>query len=107
MAYTYQELKHKKVAELREIAAGMGEDVIQGFTQMHKEPLIEAICKALTIETHEHHEVVGVDKAKIKDQIRTAKKKRDGALEKKDKAGIIAARAEIKRLKHALRKATV
>lgn len=107
MAYTFQELKHMKVAQLREIAAGIEDDVVQGYTQMHKEPLIEAICKALQIEMHEHHEVVGLNKTQVKNQIRMAKKKRNEALEKKDKEAIKSARTEIKRLKHALRKATV
>ncbi|RLD14933.1 hypothetical protein DRI50_04695, partial [candidate division KSB1 bacterium] len=43
MEYTYKELKHKTVAELREIAAGLG-DALKGYTQMNKEHLLEAIC---------------------------------------------------------------
>lgn len=107
MAHSYHELKHMKVAELREIAAGLEEDAVQGYTQMHKEQLLEALCKALNIDMHEHHEVVGVDKSKIKKQIRVLKQKRDEALEKKDRDTLRSTRAEIKKLKHTLRKATV
>lgn len=107
MDITYHDMKQKKVAELRDIAAGLENDAVQGYTQMHKDQLVEAICKALNIDTHEHHEVVGVNKAKIKKEIREMKKKRDEALKKKDRDAIKSSRAEIKRLKHVLRKATV
>jgi len=107
MDYTYHDLKHMRVGELREIAAGMEDDAVQGYTQMHKDHLLEAICEVLHIEMHEHHEVVGVNKAKIKSQIRELKKQRTEALEKKDKALLKSTRAEIKKLKHILRKATV
>ncbi|NQT25225.1 hypothetical protein HQ585_07715 [candidate division KSB1 bacterium] len=107
MTHTYHELKHMKVTELREIAAGMEDDAVQGHTQMHKDHLLEAICNVLHIDMHEHHEVVGVDKATIKSQIKAAKQKRDEALQKKDKESLISSRVEIKKLKHTLRRATV
>jgi hypothetical protein len=37
MAPTYEELKKKTVAELREIAKGLHDDAVQGYTQMNKE----------------------------------------------------------------------
>jgi hypothetical protein len=40
MAYTYEELKHKTIAQLREIAAGIDHPAVQGFTQLHKEQLL-------------------------------------------------------------------
>lgn len=106
MEYTYEQLKHKTVAELREIAKGDGEEVVQGYTQMNKEHLITALAKALGIQ-HEHHEVVGVDKASIKARIREMKKKRDEALGAHDAAQLKIARRTIHRLKRQIHKATV
>jgi len=107
MTYTFKELKHMKVTELREIAAGIDKDEVKGYTQLNKDHLLEAICTALHIEMHEHHEVVGVDKASIKTKIRTLKKDRDQALESKDKKKLKKVRKQIKQLKNALRRATV
>src|SRR5438067_6926234 len=79
MAHTYPELKNKTLAELREIAAGIQHDAVQGATQMNKDHLLEAICKALNIDMHVHHEVKGIDKAAVKAKIREWQKKRDEA----------------------------
>ena len=105
MAYTFDELKHKTVAQLREIAQGMDHEAVQGYTQLNKDHLLAAICKALNLDMHVHHDVVGVDKAKIKKQIKELKAKRDEALEKKDKKGHREARAQIHKLKRKLRSA--
>ena len=107
MAHTYDELKHKKVTELREIAVELGDDVIQGAQQLNKDHLLEALCKALNIEMHVHHEVVGIDKASLKTQIRESKKKRDEAISSKNKEELVKARNKIRKLKKILRKATV
>jgi len=107
MAHTYDELKHKKVAELREIAAELGDDVIQGAKQLNKDHLLEELCKALKIEMHVHHEVVGIDKSTLKAQIKESKKKRDEAIQSKNREEIVKARNKIRRLKKELRKAMV
>ncbi|MBN1894904.1 hypothetical protein JW906_10435 [bacterium] len=107
MAYTHKELKHMKMAQLQEIAGGITHEAVKGHSQMHKEQLITAICTALNIEMHEHHDVVGVDKAALKQKIRALKKEKEKAIQEKDKAGIIAFRHKIKDLKHQLRKAMV
>ena len=107
MAYTFEDLKHKKVAELREVAAELGEDVIQGALQMNKEHLLEAICKALNIDMHVHHKVVGVNKAAIKAEIRQLKKQRDEAIAAKKKDELVKARKKIRILKKTLRRAAV
>ena len=60
MAYTHNELKHKTLAELRDIAKDIQHDAVQGYTQLNKDHLVVAICKALGIEMHEHHDVVGI-----------------------------------------------
>ena len=63
--HTFEELKKKNAAELKEIAKGIEHEAVQGFTQLNKDHLLEAICKALNIEMHVHHDVKGVDKAVI------------------------------------------
>ena len=106
MAYTIEQLKHKTVADLRDIAKGIEHDAVQGYTQLNKEHLIVAISKALGIQ-HEHHDVVGVDKAGIKARIRELKKKREEALTAHDHAQLKVVRRTIHRLKRRIHKATV
>ena len=85
MAYTYHELKEKTIEELREIAKGVeNHDAVQGYSQMNKQHLLPALCKALGIDTREHHDVVGIDKAAIKAKMRELKKKRAAAIEAHD-----------------------
>jgi len=106
MEYTFEQLKHKTVAELRDIAKGNEHEALQGYTQLNKEHLLVALSKALGIQ-HEHHDVVGVDKAAIKARIREVKKKRDEALSAHDRAQLKIARRTIHRLKRRISKATV
>lgn len=106
MSYTFEELKHKTVVELREIAKGIEHEAVQGYTQLNKEHLLVAISKALGIK-HEHHDVVGVDKAGIKLRIKGLKKKRDEALSAHDHAQLKVVRRTIHRLKRQIHKATV
>lgn len=104
MAYTYEELKHKTLADLREIASGIDHEAVQGYTQLNKEHLLPAICKALNIDTFEHHHVEGIDKSKIKSRIRELKQKRTEALANHDHARLKNCRRTIHRLNRALRK---
>ena len=106
MDYTYEKLRHMTVAELREIAKGIEHEAVQGYTQLNKEHLIGAIAKALGIK-HEHHDVVGVDKASIKARIRELKKKREEALAAHDHAQLKVVRRTIHRLKRQIHRATV
>ena len=106
MEYTFEQLKHKTVAELREIAKGIEHDAVQGYTQLNKDHLLVAISKALGIK-HEHHDVVGVDKAAIKSRIKDLKKKREEALAAHDHAQLKTVRRTIHRLKRQIHKATV
>lgn len=103
MAYTYEELKKKTVQELREIAKEVKHDVVQGASQMNKEHLLPALCKALGIETHEHHEVWGIDKAAIKTQMRELRKTRDAALEAHDAERLKSVRHQLHRLNRQIR----
>lgn len=106
MAYTFEELKHKTLAELRDIAKETDHEAVQGYTQMNKEHLLRALSKALGIK-HEHHEVVGVDKSSIKARIRELKTQREAALTAHDRAQLKVVRRTIHRLKRRIHKATV
>lgn len=106
MEHTFEKLKHMTVVELREIAKGIEHEAVQGYTQLNKEHLLVAISKALGI-THEHHDVVGVDKASIKARIRDLKKKREEALAAHDHAQLKVVRRTIHRLKRQIHRATV
>ena len=107
MAYTHHELKSKTVAQLREIAKGIEHESLSGYSVMHKDNLVTALCNALGIEMHEHHEVVGVDKAAIKLRIKALKAKRDAAITAHDHKQLKVARRSIHRLKRQIHKATV
>ena len=106
MDLTYEQLKHKTVAELRDIAKGIEHEAVQGYTQLNKEHLVVALATALGIQ-HEHHEVIGVDKASIKARIRELKVKRAEALDAHDHAQLKTVRRTIHRLKRRIHKATV
>ncbi len=107
MEHTFEELHKKKVADLREIAEGIEHDALHGHTTMHKDQLLKALCTALGIEAHEHHDVVGIDKRAIKLQIRELKAKRDAALQAHDHAELKLVRRKLHRLKRKIRAATV
>ena len=103
---TYEQLRHKTVAELRDMAKGIEHEAVRGYTQMNKDHLIVALSKALGIQ-HEHHAVVGVDKSSIKARIRELKTQRAAALEAHDRAQLKVVRRSIHRLKRRIHKATV
>ena len=107
MEHSFEELKKKTVAELREIASGMEHEAVQGYTQLNKEHLLAALCKALDIDMRQHHEVVGVDKTPIKAQIKLWKARRDEALTAHRKAQFKTAVRMIHKYKRKLHKATV
>lgn len=99
MAHTYDELKGKTVAELRELA----KDTIQGASQMNKDKLLPALCKALGIETHAHHEVHGVDKPALKVKMRALKADRAQAMEAHDHERLKSIRRHLHKLNHQIR----
>jgi hypothetical protein len=100
MAYTYEALKAKTLAELREIA---GTEKVQGYSQMNKDHLLPVLCAALGIDTHEHHAVVGIDKAGIKAKMRELKKQRDAAMEAHDHTVLHSVRRQLHGMNHQLR----
>jgi cysteinyl-tRNA synthetase len=107
MAYTYDELHTKTVVQLRQIAKAEDHEALHGYSTMHKAELLHALCQVFGVDEHVHHDVVGVDKGKVKATIRELKKQRDAALEARDLAQLKHVRKRIKRLKRQIRKATV
>ena len=107
MEYTFDQIKGMTVAQMREIASGIEHEAVKGYTQLNKEHLLEALCKALNIDTHTRHKskVEGEDKAKIKLKMKALKIKRNGALEAHDHAELKKVRRELHGLRRQLRKA--
>ena len=103
MPHTYEELKSRTLAELREIAKGSSSEAVQGYSQMNKDHLLPALCTALGIDLHEHHTVTGIDKAGLKAKIRELKKERDRALDTHDYARLHSVRRQIHHLNHQIR----
>ena len=103
MAYSFHELKLKTIQELREIAKDVEHDAVQGFSQMNKDHLLPALCKALGIDTHEHLTVVGIDRPAIKAKMRELHAKRDAALEAHDRQLLKSVRRQIHGLNRQIR----
>ena len=103
--YTFDQLKHLTVVEMRKVASSIEHEAVQGYTQLNKEHLLKAICTALDIPLHAHHDVVGVDKATIKAELRALRKDRDTALETRDAAALKVIRRKRHRLTRQIRRA--
>jgi hypothetical protein len=103
MPHTYEELKSKTLAQLREIAKGINSEAVQGYSQMNKDHLLPALCSAFGIDVHEHHTVTGIDKANLKAKIRELKKERDRALDTHDHARLHSVRRQMHHLNHLIR----
>jgi hypothetical protein len=104
MNYSFEELKKKKVAELREIAAGLEHDSVKGYTQMNKDHLLGALCTALGIDMYEHHTAKLTGKSKIKSEIKKLKTERTAALSSHNRSGLKNIQRKIHHLKRSLRK---
>jgi hypothetical protein len=109
MSHTFEELKHKTVAQLREIAKAeeANHESLKGYTQLNKDHLITELCKALAIPMHAHHEARGIDKAAFKGKIRELKKQREEALAAHDHTKLRVIRRSIHAFKHRIRAAMV
>ena len=106
--FTWHELKGKTVHDLRDIAKGLGDEAVRGYTQLNKEHLLVAIAKALHIPTREeHHAEAGYDKSQNKAMMRELRKKRDAALEAHDHEAVKAVRRQLHALNREIRKHTV
>ncbi len=104
MAHDYHELKAKTVAELREIAKGIDHEAVRGYTQLNKDHLLAAICTALGIPLHEHHEVRGLDRAAAKAKVKALKQARAEALTAHDSVKLHEVRRAIHHYTHLIRK---
>ena len=100
---TYEDLKKKTVAELRDMAKGLTHEAVNGYTQMNKEHLLPAVCKALGIEHAHHHVEAGFDKSKIKVRMKMLRAERNKALEVHDSAKLKVIRTELHTLNHRIR----
>ncbi len=107
MLYTYEQLSKMTVVELRKIADGIENEILHGHSTMHKEKLLPLLCKALNIESHAHHQVVGINKTAIKAEIKKWKKQRVTALASKDYEKLKDARQHIHDLKGKLRRSII
>jgi hypothetical protein len=103
MAFTYHELRGKTIQELRHIATDVQHDAVKGFSQMNKEHLLPALCLALGVDMHEHHDVKGIDKAAIKAKMRELKHARQAAIEVHDGDRLKAVRRQIHGLNRQIR----
>jgi hypothetical protein len=107
MTYTHHDLKAKTLAELKEIAAGIEDEAVKGYSQMNKEHLVKQLCAVLKIDMHEHHAAKIPEKTSIKAQIRALKQERDKLMGSHDRKQLGEIRAKIGLLKHRLRRAAV
>jgi hypothetical protein len=104
MPYTDQELQGRTIQELREIATGVeAHEAVQGYSQMNKDHLLPALCKALGVDAREHHAVAGIDKPAIKAAMRELRKKRDAALAAHDPGALKSVRRQIHHLNRQIR----
>jgi hypothetical protein len=105
MAYTYEELKAKTLAELREIATTVEQhEAVQGFSQMNKDHLLPALCKALGIDAHVHHHATGIDKSSLKAKIKALRAEREKALVAHDHATLKNVRRQIHSINRDIRR---
>jgi|WetSurMetagenome_2_1015567.scaffolds.fasta_scaffold06454_4 hypothetical protein len=107
MTYTHHELKEKTLAELKEIAAGIDDEAVKGYSQMNKEHLVKQLCAVLKIDIHDHHTAKIPEKTSFKAQIKALKQERDKLAGTQDRKRLGEIREQIGRLKHKLRKAAV
>jgi hypothetical protein len=107
MAYTFDQLRVKTLAELRDIARNTTHEAVTGWSQMNKDHLLPALCKAFGLDTHVHHAVVGLDKSQLKARLRALKVARDEAIAAGDRDKLAALRRERHSITHRIRSATV
>ena len=103
MAHTYEELKKKTIAELRDIAKELTHDAVQGYSQMNKEHLLPALCTALGIDAHVHHTAHGEVKAAARARLKELRGLREQAIAAHDHTALHTIRREYHRLNHSLR----
>jgi len=107
MEHTYDSLHAMTAAQLRELGHGLDRPELKGIATMHKDKLLPLLCTVLGIDPHPHRVAVGIDKTKIKQEIRALKVKRDAAMNSKDAAQLREIRNKIHHMKRLLRKSMV
>lgn len=103
MAQTYEELRKKTLAELRDIAKELQHEAVQGYSQMNKDHLLPAVCTALGIDAHVHHTAHGEAKLAARARLRELRRLRDEALAAHDHQGLKTIRREYHHINHGLR----
>ena len=103
MAHTYHELKEMTVGQLRDMAKELNHEAVQGYSQMNKDHLLPALCRALNIDTLERHTANGVDKPAIKARMRDLKQRRVQALTAHDHVLLKSIRRQMHALNHQIR----
>ena len=103
MAQTYHDLKDMTVGQLRDIAKGIQNDAVSGYSQMNKDRLLPALCRALKIDMAEHHVAMGIDKPAIKRKMRELKAQRASALEAHDAETLKSVRRRLHALNREIR----
>jgi len=107
MTHTYEELHSMTVAQLREVAKDLDSEAVRGYSSMHKENLLKVLCETLGIEAHVVHRVVGLDKSRVKAEIRQLKQERQAAIDSGNHTELKRIRRQIHRRKRQLRKSMV
>ena len=107
MSYTFEELKAKTLAELRDIAKTLDDEAVKGWSQMNKDHLLPLVAKALHIDTHKHRHVEGIDKASLKAKLHQLKADREEARTTGDSARLKALRRQYHHLNRQIRAHTV
>ena len=69
MKHSFEELKKKTVAQLKELAKGNDHEALHGYSSMHKEDLVLAICKALGVDTHEGGKKESAKKEAVEEEV--------------------------------------
>ena len=118
MSETYEDLKGKTVAELREIAKATQHESLSGYSTMKKAELLEALATALGVVPDAPAKAApkaaakpakkgaprGTDRASLKGRIRELKLERVAALEAHNAERLQRVRRQIQRLKRRIRK---
>jgi hypothetical protein len=103
MAHTYEDLRKKTLAELRDLAKELQHESVQGYSQMNKDHLLPALCTALGIDAHVHHAAHGVAKAEARARLKALRELRSAALASHDHEALKMIRREYHHVNHALR----
>lgn len=103
MAHTYEDLRKKTLAELRDIAMELTHEAVQGYSQMNKDHLLPALCTALGIDAHVHHTARGEAKLAARARLKELRRLREQAVAAQDHQALKVIRREYHHLNHTLR----